>query len=60
MTIDVVCGMEINEAESQFTAGHGRSVYYFCSEGCREEFLRHPEDYVDKDSPAVSEVDGSV
>lgn len=60
MAIDVVCGMEINEAETPYTAGHGGSVYYFCSEGCREEFLRHAEDYADKVPPKESEVDGRV
>ncbi len=48
MAIDVVCGMEISEVETPYTAVHGGSAYYFCSEGCRAEFLRHPEDYADK------------
>ena len=46
-TMDVVCGMEIDEAAATFRAEeHGR-IYYFCSEGCMAEFMRHPEDYVD-------------
>jgi len=60
MTIDVVCGMEIDETETLYSAAYGRSEYRFCSEGCRAEFLRHPEDYADNASPEGGEIDGRV
>ena len=51
MLTDPVCKMDIDER----TAGHSiifeKESYFFCSEGCQAEFLRHPEDYVKRDSP---------
>lgn len=43
MKIDPVCKMEVQEAEA-LTATYNSVVYYFCSHGCREKFLKeHPE-----------------
>ena len=35
--IDPVCGMNINTAGARTTVHEG-SVYYFCSQSCREKF----------------------
>lgn len=48
-TTDPVCGGFIdtedgNTVEQQFE-GNG---YYFCSEECKQEFLKHPDKYRDK------------
>ena len=43
MEIDPVCKMEVNETEA-LTARCNGAVYYFCSHGCREKFMKaHPE-----------------
>lgn len=46
---DIVCGMELSATEIMFVLD-GRQ-YYFCSEGCRAEFLRHADDYVTQGPP---------
>ncbi|NIA11355.1 MAG: FAD-dependent oxidoreductase [Nitrospiraceae bacterium] len=43
MKIDPVCKMEVQEAEA-LTARCNGVVYYFCSHGCRENFMNaHPD-----------------
>lgn len=41
---DPVCNMRIDE-QTKHTLTFAGEVYYFCSEACRVEFQRHPEDY---------------
>lgn len=52
MVKDLVCGMEINEkgAAGYSTIYEGEMVY-FCSAGCRAEFLRRPEAYLTLSRP---------
>lgn len=48
-TTDAVCGMTLNAgAAKEFLLYDGRE-YYFCSVGCRAEFERHSQDYVESD-----------
>ena len=45
MTIDPVCGMEVDEestAEKSRFEGH---TYFFCSHDCKEEFDASPDEY---------------
>jgi YHS domain-containing protein len=46
MAIDPVCGMEVNETETQDRSSYNGQTYYFCSTDCKEEFDAAPEDYV--------------
>lgn len=39
MKIDPVCNMEVNERDAFTAECEGRAVY-FCSEGCRDKFLK--------------------
>jgi alkyl hydroperoxide reductase subunit F len=39
MQVDPICKMQVEE-ETAFTAECDGEVYYFCSEGCRDKFLR--------------------
>ena len=44
---DPVCRMKLDEGHiKESLVYEGRRVY-FCSIGCRAEFQRHPEDYVE-------------
>lgn len=45
MVVDVVCGMEINENAARCSAVFQGNAYFFCSEGCRAEFERRPQEY---------------
>lgn len=44
---DPVCRMELDESHIKESIVHKGRKYYFCSVGCRAEFQRHPEDYVE-------------
>jgi len=39
MKKDPICNMNVNEDEA-LTAEHNGKIYYFCSEGCRDKFLK--------------------
>lgn len=45
MVKDVVCGMEVNESTGYSLVFEGEK-YLFCSQGCRAEFKRRPQDYL--------------
>ena len=45
MTIDPVCGMEIEEAQAPAKTEFEGRTYYFCSESCRDEFEANPQLY---------------
>ena len=43
---DPVCGMQITPATAEATAEYEGRTYYFCSVGCKEDFVSNPEKYV--------------
>lgn len=45
MVKDLVCGMEVSETASYSLVFEGKK-YFFCSQGCRAEFKRRPQDYL--------------
>ena len=47
MTTDPVCGMRIDEKESEFQTQFAGRKYFFCSEDCRKEFENEPEEYLE-------------
>lgn len=51
MVVDPACGVEIAPDESVATLQHGGETYYFCSEGCREEFEADPDQFLDSPLP---------
>ena len=42
---DLVCGMKVEREKAATTAWEGRP-YYFCSRGCRNEFLEEPQQFL--------------
>jgi putative ABC transport system ATP-binding protein len=44
MTVDPVCGMSV-EREKSIKTEWNDNIYFFCANGCREEFLRSPEKF---------------
>jgi len=52
---DEVCGMEFPIERAQSSVVLNGRTFHFCSDGCREHFLAHPEWYV----PANPEADQS-
>lgn len=45
MIVDLVCGMKLTGNDAKYSLVFEGETYFFCSEGCRAEFRRHPEDY---------------
>jgi xanthine dehydrogenase accessory factor len=43
---DPVCGMTVDPLTSTHRAEHGGRTYWFCADGCKSEFLREPERYL--------------
>ncbi len=59
MSLDPVCGMEVDEVRAKatgLTTVIEGKTYYFCSTECKEQFDRNPEQYIEKPSP---DLDGS-
>ncbi len=46
MTLDVVCGMDVDQRQSHHHVQHHGVVYYFCSSHCKQHFVDTPERYV--------------
>ncbi len=44
--IDPICGMEVDERDAAAESEYGGKVYYFCCEGCKEEFEANPGRFV--------------
>ncbi len=49
MTVDVVCGMKVNEETALRYAYQGKT-YYFCSPVCKTLFEREPEKYIQQEA----------
>lgn len=45
MAVDPVCGMKIDENETEFQSTYGGKDFYFCSEECETKFDENPEHY---------------
>ncbi len=43
---DPVCGMTVDPLTSTHQAEHDGKAYWFCSAGCKSEFLKEPERYL--------------
>jgi uncharacterized protein (TIGR00725 family) len=48
MERDPVCLMPLNPRQSAAMMQHGGRAYYFCSVGCRDKFVAHPETFLNK------------
>ena len=53
MTMDPVCGMELEEASAAAQVQHLGNRYYFCSESCKEAFVERPDDFVGGNQPGT-------
>jgi putative ABC transport system ATP-binding protein len=42
MTIDPVCGMSLDQENAPVRATVNGRIFYFCANGCRNEFLANP------------------
>ena len=44
MSIDPVCGMEVDES-SEFKSNAGGQTTYFCSKECQDKFEKNPSEF---------------
>ena len=47
MTKDFVCGMDIDEKKAGASYDFKGRTYYFCAAGCKDEFARSPERFLE-------------
>ena len=52
MSIDPVCGMEVDPKTARHTYKHRGETYSFCAEGCKTAFEADPGVYLDRDPGA--------
>ena len=52
MVIDPVCKMEVDENEAAAKSRYKEEAYYFCAVGCKTDFDREPEKYVEESGKA--------
>ncbi len=45
---DVVCGMRVSVAQSNFRSTHNEQGYFFCASGCKDTFEKNPSKYAVK------------
>lgn len=43
MVVDPACGMAIEKKKAFASSSHKGAIYYFCSEKCKQEFVKDPE-----------------
>jgi Cu+-exporting ATPase len=46
--IDPVCGMEVDPATAAGSSEYEGTTYYFCSVGCKRQFDKDPQVFVDQ------------
>lgn len=44
---DPVCGMEVDPATAAGSSEYEGTTYYFCSVGCKRQFDKDPQRYVE-------------
>jgi YHS domain-containing protein len=49
--LDPVCGMTVNQHDTEIEATVQGRKYYFCAEGCRKAFVANPQKYLDPVPP---------
>jgi Cu+-exporting ATPase len=52
-TIDLVCGMEVDPADSSFKTEVNGHDFYFCSAECKRRFDEHPQVYIQNHAEAI-------
>ena len=54
MAKDPICGMYVDESKAKAsgkTSTYGDMTYYFCSDGCKQQFDKNPASYAGKADP---------
>ncbi|MGB6864611.1 MAG: YHS domain-containing protein [Candidatus Aminicenantaceae bacterium] len=54
MAVDPVCGMKLKKEDAKFTHVHNDKTYYFCTEECKDKFVKAPGNYIRADEDIVT------
>lgn len=49
MAIDPVCKMNVDEKNPAATYEYKGKTYYFCAVGCKDEFAKDPEKFIEQE-----------
>ena len=52
--VDPVCGMKIKKSDAKASHEYNGKTYYFCMDGCKEKFVKNPENYVKENGDKVT------
>ena len=55
---DPVCGMRVDPAAAEHSAGHAGRRYFFCGAACRQKFLAEPAKYLTERQPPPAVKEG--
>jgi Cu+-exporting ATPase len=58
--IDPVCGMTVDPASTAHRAAHEGQDYFFCSAGCRAQFVAEPDRYLGEKPQPAHVVPGAI
>lgn len=47
LATDPVCGMQVDPATAAATSEYQGKTYYFCAVGCKRQFDKDPQSYID-------------
>jgi P-type Cu+ transporter len=53
MVKDPVCGMQVSPGSGTVSLEHSGKQYFFCSDGCAQKFIAHPEQYTPTETDPV-------
>ena len=54
LSIDPVCGMQVDPSKSNISYEYNSANYYFCCEGCKRKFEANPAQYLHKEGKPFS------
>lgn len=57
LSVDVVCGMKIDEAKAAAKTSYAGQDFYFCSRECQRNFELDPKSYLRIAKPAVTKAE---
>ena len=46
VTVDPVCGMDVDEKSAKWKSTYKGKEYYFCAPGCKKTFDKNPDKYL--------------
>lgn len=57
VTIDPICGMQVEIASAKYSHEHAGDTYYFCCAGCQTKFAADPQKYIKSEIPSGQALD---